>query len=310
MTTFYAMPGNEHLATVLAGRLGGSVATLALHRFPDRESVVRLEPPSRAADAVLVCTMDDPDPKLVPLLFAARTLREEGARSVGLVAPYLAYMRQDRRFMPGESVSSRHFAAILSEHFDWLVTVDPHLHRYRSLDDIYSIQTAVAHSAPAIAQWIVASVPKPVIIGPDEESRQWAQEVATLVDAPCMVMAKQRLGDRDVSISTADMTEWRDRTPVLIDDIVSTGATLAAQLAHLRESGLPPAICVGVHGLFADDAVARLERAGASYIVTTTTIPGAFAGIDISESIAASIRTMDGGEQRTSNDAHTSKWTA
>jgi ribose-phosphate pyrophosphokinase len=289
---FYAMPGNEVMAAELARRLHGSTARLGVHRFPDRESVVRIEPPPPACDAVLVCTMDDPDPKLAPLLFAAATLRDEGARSVGLVAPYLAYMRQDHRFAPGESVSSRHFARVISSHFDWLVTVDPHLHRYASLDEIYSIPTEVVHAAPEIARWINASVARPVLVGPDEESRQWVEEVAGLVHAPCVVLSKDRMGDRDVRVFAANLSEWRQRTPVLIDDIVSTGGTLVATLEHLRERGLPAPACVAVHGLFSGDALDRLKRAGAERIVTTNTVPGEWAGIDISEAVATRVGRM------------------
>ena len=292
MISFYPMPGNEHMAAVLARLLDGRVAALVVHRFPDGESLVRVEPPMQASDAIIVCTLDDPDPKLAPLLFAAATLRELGARRVGLVAPYLAYMRQDRRFAAGESISSRPFAAILSSHFDWLVTVDPHLHRYRSLDEIFTMPSMVARAAAALAKWITAAVPEPLVVGPDEESRQWAEDVATRVSAPCVVLAKQRLGDRDVSVSDPDVSRWLGHTPVLIDDIISTGATLAANIARLRESGLAPPICIGVHGLFAEQAVARLREAGAGRIVTTNTVPGALAEIDVSEAIAACIRTI------------------
>jgi ribose-phosphate pyrophosphokinase len=292
MISFYAMPGNEHMAGVLAHLLGGRVAPLVVHRFPDHESLVRVESPLGESDAVIVCTMDDPDRKLAPLLFAAATLEDLGARRVGLVAPYLAYMRQDRRFAPGESISARYFAAILSSHFDWIVTVDPHLHRHRSLDEIFTIPTMVAQAAPAIANWIAAAVEKPLIVGPDEESRQWAEDVAARVGAPCVVLAKQRLGDRDVRVSAPDISRWHERMPVLIDDIISTGATLAANITCLRGSGLVPPICIGIHGLFAEHASVCLEEAGAGYIVTTNTVPGALAGIDISEAIAACIRTI------------------
>src|SRR3546814_1718571 len=76
-------------------------------------------------------SLDHPYAKVLPLLFAADTARDLGARRIVLVAPYLAYMRQDIRFHAGEAVTSRTFAAILSRHLDWLVTVDPHLHRDR-----------------------------------------------------------------------------------------------------------------------------------------------------------------------------------
>src|SRR3546814_2966154 len=78
----------------------------------------------------------------LPLRFAARAAREFGARSVGLIAPYLGYMRQDTRFHPGEAVSTPLFAQFLEEAFDWLVTVDPHLHRVERLQSLYRIPTA------------------------------------------------------------------------------------------------------------------------------------------------------------------------
>ena len=70
---------------------------------------------------------------------------------MGLVTPYLAYLRQDRQFRPGEAVTSRTFARLLSGYADWLVTIDPHLHRYDTLSDIYNIPSRVIHAAPALA---------------------------------------------------------------------------------------------------------------------------------------------------------------
>ena len=107
---------------------------------------------------------------------------------VGLVAPYLAYMRQDRRFKPGEAVTSREVAQLLSGAFDWLVTVDPHLHRYTSLAEIYRIPTHVTHAAPLISQWIKANVPRALVIGPDSESEQWVSAVASEAGAPFTVL--------------------------------------------------------------------------------------------------------------------------
>jgi len=137
----------------------------------------------------------------LPLLFAADTARDLGARRIGLVAPYLAYMRQDIRFHAGEAVTSRTFAAILSRHLDWLVTVDPHLHRYHELSEIYRIPTQVVHAAPFLASWIKRNVARPLIIGPDLESEQWVSQVAADADAPFLVCEKIRSGDRHVTIS-------------------------------------------------------------------------------------------------------------
>jgi ribose-phosphate pyrophosphokinase len=139
---------------------------------------VRVEAPVEGRYALIACTLDRPDDKLVPLLLLAAAVRETGARSVGLVAPYLAYMRQDRRFQPGEPISARHVAAWISRHVDWLVTVDPHLHRIADLSQVYSVPARVVHAADSVAAWVRAEVRKPVLIGPDEESAQWVGDVA------------------------------------------------------------------------------------------------------------------------------------
>ncbi len=139
---FIAMPGNDAMAQSLAKMLDGEIGKVELRDFPDGETYLRFAGDLGGRTLALVCTLDHPNSKILPLLFAAATAREIGAAKVGLVAPYLAYMRQDRRFKPGEAVTSRHVAGLLSDAFDWLVTVDPHLHRYSSLAQIYQIRPA------------------------------------------------------------------------------------------------------------------------------------------------------------------------
>ena len=136
-----AYPGNEPLAESLRKALDADAVAFAMRRFPDGESYVRIDSDVQARPVALLCSLDDTDTRTLPLIFMADTLRELGARAVGLVAPYLAYMRQDRRFRPGEAVTSQSFARVLSAAFDWLVTVDPHLHRRHSLGEIYALPT-------------------------------------------------------------------------------------------------------------------------------------------------------------------------
>ena len=170
---FIPTPGNEATARALAQSLDAAVGQLELRAFPDGETYLRFDSDLSGRSLAIVCTLDRPNDKILPLLFAAATARELGAVNVGLVAPYLAYMRQDRRFKPGEAVTSREIAQLLSNAFDWLVTVDPHLHRYSSLSEIYRIPTRAVHAASVMAEWIKANVPKALIIGPDSESEQW-----------------------------------------------------------------------------------------------------------------------------------------
>ncbi|MFB6262999.1 MAG: ribose-phosphate pyrophosphokinase [Bradymonadaceae bacterium] len=269
----FSLPDNEVFADRLAGGIGGERGEVVLRRFPDGESYVRVEAEVEGRPTVVTCTLDRPDGKVLPLFFLAETLRDLGAAEVGLVAPYLAYMRQDRRFEPGEGVTARYFGPMVSRHVDWLATVDPHLHRLDSLDDVYDVPTAAVGAAPVIAGWVERHVDRPLIVGPDEESEQWVADVAADAGAPHVVLEKERRGDREVDVSVPDVEQFRDRVPILVDDIVSTGQTMIETVGHLVEADLPAPVCAAVHGVFADEADAKLAGAGARGVVTTDTIP-------------------------------------
>ena len=291
-----AMSGAEALADRLAERLAGDRAVarcrLESRRFPDGEIYLRALDDVQGRHVAIVAHLRDPDPQIPGLLFLADALCELGAASVGLIAPYLPYMRQDLRFRPGEAVTSRSFARLVSGAFAWLVTVDPHLHRYASLNAIYGIRTAVAPSAPAIAAWVGAQVSNPHIVGPDEESAQWVSEVAALAGCSFSVLRKHRSGDRSVELTLPNLEELRGRTPVLLDDIVSSGQTLATAVRSLRALGLAAPVCIGVHAIFAGDAVAALQAAGADRVVSCNTLPHPGNAIDVTESLATSVRAM------------------
>jgi ribose-phosphate pyrophosphokinase len=241
------------------------------------------------ADVVLFASLNDPDRKALPLRFAARTAREFGARRVGLVAPYLAYMRQDTRFHPGEAISANAFAQFLEESVDWLVTVDPHLHRIPALDKVLRIPAVCVSAAPHLADWIRREMPRPILIGPDSESAQWVADVALDAHAPYEVLHKTRLGDREVAVSLPNIERLRGFTPVLVDDIVSTGRTLVAAIEHLHTLQLPPAVCVVIHPIFSGDAWEALQTAGAGRIVSSDSIAHPSNAISLAEPIAAAV---------------------
>lgn len=266
------LPGAGALPAQLAAQLRCDWSELALHRFPDGECLVRLSADVQGRCVVFAGSLDHPDGKTLPLLFAADAARELGAARVGLVAPYLAYMRQDHRFRAGEAVTSRSYARLLSGALDFLVTVDPHLHRWHSLGDIYPIPTRAVAAAPAIAGWLRREVGAPLLVGPDEESGQWVAEVARLCNAPWTVMAKQRHGDRDVAVKMTGGPSWPGRTPVLVDDIGSSGHTLVAALQVLGERGLPKPLCIVVHALFGPEAQQAMLDAGAARVVSCDTV--------------------------------------
>ena len=284
------LPGSEHLAHGLRSGLDAEQASIALRRFPDGETYWRYDTSPRGRRVLLLCSLDRPDDKVLPLLFAAAAARDLGASSVGLLCPYLAYMRQDRRFQPGEAITSAYFAQILSRAVDWLVTIDPHLHRRSSLSEIYTVPALALHAAPLISSWIKKSVQNPLLIGPDAESAQWVADVAQDANAPHIVLQKTRLGDRDVQISVPDVARWRQHTPVLVDDTISTARTMIETVSHLKSAGMRPPTCVGVHAIFAGDAYEDLRKAGAIRIVTLNTVHHQSNGIDVSDLLAEAVR--------------------
>lgn len=290
----YAWPQHAGLGAALAQGLSAEIGVLNMRRFPDGEIYVQLQTPPEGRQVILACGLEQPDEKSTGIYFAASTARELGARSVGLVAPYLAYMRQDARFHPGEAVASRVFARWLSGSVDWLATIDPHLHRHASLGEIYTIPTAVASATAAIARWIAANVPAPLIVGPDAESAQWVAAVAAAARCPHVVLEKQRRGDRDVEIVLPPLDAWRSHTPVLVDDIVSTARTMAAAATLLRAAGMAAPVCIGVHALFCGDAHETLLAAGVARIVTCNSIGHATNAIDIRPELLRAVADMLG----------------
>ena len=206
--------------------------------------------------------------------------------------PYLAYMRQDKRFQSGEAITSNAYARLLSASLDWIVTIDPHLHRRSSMSEIYSVPVSICHAAPKLSIWIREHVTDAIVIGPDSESEQWVSAVAGEAGAPFATLQKTRHGDRDVEIEIPNLERWRGRKPVLVDDIISSGRTMEVAIKQLVALGFAPPVVLGVHGLFADDAYERLEAAGATQIVSTNSVPHPSSEIDISDVMVSAIVSL------------------
>ena len=269
---FFTTPGAGHLAPAFRAA-GLAEGACGFRRFPDGESYVRLMDDVAGRRVIFVSALNDPDQHLMGVLLAAGAARVHGAREIGLAIPYLPYMRQDVAFKAGEPVSATDFARILGLFADWIVTVDPHLHRFSSLGDVFGTVPALrASSVPAIADWIMSMFTRPLIIGPDSESGQWVNAIAALTGAPALVLEKTRDGDRSVRIELPQVGQFSDHQPVIVDDIVSTGTTMAKLVSGLVAGGFRPPACVCVHALFVEGAHARLLEAGALQVASCDTI--------------------------------------
>ncbi len=265
MTThpvFYNLFSDDRILHAVATAFGGDTGTLDSRRFPDGESYLNVVDNVKDKHVIILCALDHPNDKFLPLWFLANTLRELGAVKIGLLIPYLPYMRQDCRFNSGEAVTSRYFSRLISELADWMVTIDPHLHRYAALSEIYTIPCDTLHADVILAQWIKGLGTDTLLVGPDRESEQWVAGVAHQINSPYVVADKKRFGDRNVSISLPDIAAYSHCTPVIIDDIISSGETLIQITKILQKSNQRPIHCAAIHGIFAGDAYERLVKLG------------------------------------------------
>jgi ribose-phosphate pyrophosphokinase len=275
------------VAQACADQTGLSLAVVERHRFPDGEVRVRL-PEALPARVVIWRGLHQPNDKLVELMLVARTARELGARHLTLVVPYLAYMRQDMAFNPGEAVSQRIVGAFLADLFDAVVTVDPHLHRVATLQEAIPVRDAVVLSgAPLLSDHIASQCATDVLlIGPDEESLQWVAQAAGRHGWAHGVCRKTRHGDRHVDIELPSLPV-RGRPVVLMDDVASSGHTLARAAQLLRAAGAVSVDVAVTHALFADGAVALIRDAGVDRIWSTDCIPHESNAVSVVSAVSA-----------------------
>jgi ribose-phosphate pyrophosphokinase len=241
------------------------------HRFPDGELKLRL--PTPLQDRVVVLRgLHQPNEKLVELLLVARTARQLGACHVSLVAPYLAYMRQDIAFHPGEAVSQRVVGGFLADLFDAVITVDPHLHRVATLQEAVPVPQAVVVSGAAVlADWVAQRRPGALLLGPDEEAAQWVAQAAARHGNPSAVCRKVRHGDKSVDIALPH-ADWTGQRVVILDDVASTGHTVAQATRLLRAAGALSVDVAVTHALFAGDAIDVMRQAGVGEVWSTDCI--------------------------------------
>jgi ribose-phosphate pyrophosphokinase len=268
----------------LAGALGVHAAPVALHQFPDGESLVRVASPA-PRHAVLVRSLHDPNRKLIETVLAADALRRAGARRVTLVAPYLPYMRQDEVFRPGEPLSQQVIGKVLESAFDRVLTVEAHLHRVRHLSQVMPGRSLSA--APALAAWVRRHASGCVIVGPDAESAPWVRAIARRARSRWIVATKERLGDRRVRVTLPPLPECR--RAVLVDDVASSGATLAMAARALRRAGATHVDAIVVHAIFAAGALRRIKRAGVDRLLSCDTIPHFTNAIHCAAIVAAAL---------------------
>ncbi len=275
----------------LAEALGIPLAFVAVHTFPDGEIVPRV--PAPASTTFVYRSLHQPNAKLVELLLAAEAWRGNGAQRLVLVAPYLPYMRQDKAFSPGEPVSQRVVANLLDAAFDRIVTVDPHLHRTASLQELFpTCECTHLHGADALARHLRNFSPPPntLVMGPDIESSQWVRRIAEPLGLDYATMRKHRRGDADVEIELPPNFAIAGRPVLLVDDVCSTGGTLRKATLLLRSSGAGPITIFVTHALGGKVVMEGLLQAGAARIISTDACPDPTNEIHLATLLAGSLK--------------------
>ncbi len=283
----YGFAESTDAAARLAKALDSGFSEVSVHRFPDGESLVRVDRPPAAA--IVYRSLDNPNAKLVELLLAASALRQNGAQRVLLVAPYLCYMRQDIAFLPGQAISQRVIGKLLAEHFDGVLTVDPHLHRVHDLSEAMPGTDAVRITAAPALSAALGEGGDTVLVGPDGESRQWVEKIAAPLGCPVLVGTKQRSGDRQVAITFDGIELVAGRPVVLVDDVIASGVTLATAARQLRDAGATSIEAVATHCLASSHDLAALEDAGIARVRASDSVPGPVADIPLAGLLADAI---------------------
>ena len=275
-----------------AGRLaqatGRDARRVERHRFPDGELKVTLPVPLPSSVTVLR-SLHRPNEKLVELILLADTARSLGVRRLTLVAPYLAYMRQDKAFHAGEAVSQVVIGRLLAQRFDTVVTVDPHLHRIAGLEEAVPAEAAIAlTAAPLIGAYFSARSPRPLLLGPDAESERWVKAAAgtSLDHAVC---TKRRHDDHAVTIALPAVP-LAGREVILVDDVASTGGTLVESARLALAAGATRVTAAVTHALLDAAAEARLASAGIAELVSTDTVPHSSNRISVVGLIAQALK--------------------
>ncbi|KQC04444.1 MAG: ribose-phosphate pyrophosphokinase [Methanoculleus sp. SDB] len=271
---------SQILGSRLAAALGADITDARFARFPDGELYVRAG--GLDMEMVVVGSIVDSD-SFVELLLLIDACAD--ARTT-LVIPYMGYARQDKQFNPGEPVSARAIARALSRGVDRVITVNIHEDSVLSHFDVPAVSVSLA---PDIGAFLgTTGFTNPLILAPDGGAAAFAGAIAATGGWDCDELAKTRLSGDRVRIEPKSIAA-AGREVVIVDDIISTGGTLATATGMLYEAGAAAVHAACVHGVLAGGAYARLCHAGVRSVTASDTIESASSGFSAAERIAAEL---------------------
>ncbi|MHB8874243.1 MAG: ribose-phosphate diphosphokinase [Myxococcaceae bacterium] len=271
--TLLSGTGNRPLAAAIGKELGLPLAPCLLERFPDGEMHIELREEVRGRDVYLVQPTRDPVGELLlELMLLADACRRSGAGRVTAVIPYVGYARQDRRESGFEPVGAKVMADIVSSgSIDRVVAMDLHS---RGVEGCFKVPVEHVSAVDLLAGRLKPLAHRHgVVVSPDLGAVKLAERYARLLDLPVAVVHKVRLGGADVA-ARGVMGEVKGRSPIVVDDMISTAGTIVAAIEALRHAGCADDISVAAtHALLVGPAVERLKPLPIARLVTTDSVP-------------------------------------
>jgi ribose-phosphate pyrophosphokinase len=265
---------NHPLAKNIARKAEVQLVERILERFPDGELHIEIRESVRGHDVYIIQPTCPPvDEHLFELLLLADACRRAGASRLTAVIPYFGYARQDRRSRGREPLSARLVADLLhASGFERVVAVD--LHSY-AVESAFAIPVEHVSAVPILAEDARSDAEKyGLIVSPDLGAVKLAERYAKLLDLSVAIVQKSRTSGGQVSVRRV-IGDVRDKQVLIIDDMISTGATIEKALQALLEAGCSPTgvKVLATHGLFVGDAAERLAKLPIEKIYVSDSVP-------------------------------------
>ena len=268
---------SKKLAKKIGEKLNFSYQELALEDFPDGEMHLNFKGNLKNQTVALVQSFyPNPNHSLIEVMFAASNARDLGANKIILIAPYLAYLREDERISPGECISSKVIGDVLSRNFDAIITVEPHLHRH-NLNNVFSIPVYKVDISDLLKNYIKKNFKGVQIVGINEAG----SDLVKKLDFNAIILNKKRKNYFNVSIR-GNHNLSKEREVLIVDDVISSGSTMIEAIKFLKSRKVN---CFSVHPVFIGGALRELEKY-ADRIVSSNTIYHETNNLDVSNLIA------------------------
>lgn len=271
---------SKKISNDLSKVLNASVVKLERKRFPDGELYVRLLDDVSNEDVIIVQTTF-PDEKIIELFLLMDAAKEAKANSITVVAPYFGYARQDQKFKDGEPISARAIAKLISLNADFFVTVDPHK---EYILDFFDCEAKSCSAVSAIAEHLKTK-DVDMILAPDRGALNRAKKAASIIGCDFDYMEKTRIDGETVEIKPKSL-DAKNKNVAIVDDIISTGGTMSKSIHQLKKNGAKKIYAVCTHGLFADNAIEKLQKAGCYKIISSDTIENKFSEVKVASTIS------------------------